>query len=136
MKVVIDTNALLVTIRKSSIHRPIWDALRAEKFELAVTTDILLEYSEILTQQINAPIAERVMTLIEQLPTLKRTQIFFKWNLIKADPDDNKFVDAAISARVRYVVTNDKHFNILKEINFPRVDIISLDEFLIEIQNM
>ena len=49
--------------------------------------------------------------------------------MITADPDDNKFVDCAISAGAKYIVTNDKHFNVLKEIDFPKVDIITLIDF-------
>lgn len=49
-------------------------------------------------------------------------------------PDDNKFVDCAIAGRVKYVVTKDKHFSILKDIPFPKVEIISIDDFLEELK--
>jgi predicted nucleic acid-binding protein len=54
---------------------------------------------------------------------------YFKWNLISDDPDDNKFVDCAINAGADYIVTNDKHFNILKDIDFPKINIIDIDTF-------
>jgi predicted nucleic acid-binding protein len=49
---------------------------------------------------------------------------------LKIDYDDNKFVDAAIVRNVDFIVTNDRHFNPLKEIDFPKVEIINIDDFL------
>ena len=43
--------------------------------------------------------------------------------------DDNKFADLAISGNVDYLVTNDKHFNVLKSLNFPTVQVVDLEEF-------
>ena len=54
---------------------------------------------------------------------------YFHFNLITADPDDNKFVDCAITANARYIVSNDKHYNILKQIPYPTIDVISIKEF-------
>lgn len=68
-----------------------------------------------------------------QLENVKLTKVFFKWNLIIEDPDDNKFVDGAISGNAKYIVSNDKHFRILKNITFPKVDVIKADVFLEEI---
>jgi predicted nucleic acid-binding protein len=43
-------------------------------------------------------------------------------------------IDCAISASVKYVVSNDKHYNILKQIPFPKVEVITIQEFLLELQ--
>jgi predicted nucleic acid-binding protein len=59
-----------------------------------------------------------------------KTEIYFRWNLISVDYDDNKFVDCAISAGAKCIVSNDKHFKILKEIDFPKLEVITDDEFL------
>lgn len=48
MRVVIDTNCFLVSIPKISPYRPVFDAYRTGQFELAVSTDVLAEYAEIL----------------------------------------------------------------------------------------
>ena len=45
------------------------------------------------------------------------------------DEDDNKFVDCAIAANADYLITQDKDFNILKQIDFPKINIVRLDEF-------
>ena len=54
----------------------------------------------------------------------------YHFNLITADPDDNKFVDCAIAANARYIVTNDHHYDVLRQIQFPIVDIMALKDFL------
>lgn len=42
----------------------------------------------------------------------------------------NKYADAAISNNADYLVTNDAHFNILKQIDFPKVNVLSAQQFL------
>jgi len=50
--------------------------------------------------------------------------------LIIVDKDDNKFVDLAIASDADYIVTNDSHFNSLKEVSFPKVKVITIEDFL------
>jgi uncharacterized protein len=56
--------------------------------------------------------------------------VYYKWELISEDKDDNKFVDANIASNADYLVTNDRHFNVLKDIDLPFVNIINIDAFL------
>ena len=44
-------------------------------------------------------------------------------NLIQSDSDDNKFVDCCVTANAQYIVSNDRHFDILKHIEFPHVNV-------------
>ena len=48
------------------------------------------------------------------------------------DKDDDKFVDCAITANADYIVTEDSHFDHLKQIPFPKLNVLTLDEFLEE----
>jgi predicted nucleic acid-binding protein len=57
----------------------------------------------------------------------------FRFNLITADPDDNKFVDCAIVANADYIVSQDNHFNVLKKIDFPKLNVIRIEEFVKEL---
>ena len=66
---------------------------------------------------------------------MQKQEIYFNWQLIEADKDDNKFVDCAISVGADYLVTNDRHFKILKNIPFPSVNTINADNFLELIAN-
>ena len=53
----------------------------------------------------------------------------FRFNLIEADPDYNKFVDCAIASDADFIITNNRHFNILETIPFPKVEILTLQAF-------
>jgi predicted nucleic acid-binding protein len=54
---------------------------------------------------------------------------WYKWNLIAADHDDNKFADCALNAGADYIVTNDHHFNVLKTLGFPPVTVVNIETF-------
>ncbi len=131
--IVLDTNIFLVSIATKSKYRPIFDALIAGKFILAVSNSILSEYTEILERKTNAVIANNVTELLLALKNVVKTDVYYRWNLIKQDADDNKFVDCAIAANAQFIVTNDKHFRELKNVNFPKIEVISAEEFLKEI---
>lgn len=135
MKVVIDTNVFLMSLPKISKYRPIFDGLLNSKFELAISNEILLEYIEIIGKKTTEEIAQNFAELLLKLENVELKEIYFRWNLIEKDPDDNKFIDCAISAKVLFVVSNDKHFNILKKIKFPNVEIIDADTFLDRLKN-
>jgi predicted nucleic acid-binding protein len=50
-------------------------------------------------------------------------------NEILLEYDDNKFSDCAFAGNVHYLVTNDKHFNVLSTIPFPLINVITLEKF-------
>lgn len=136
MKIILDTNVLLVSIGKKSQYRPIFDAFLRQEFVLVVSNDLLLEYAELITLKTNAVVADNIIEMLLAQPNVEKREIFFKWGLLENDYDDNKFVDTAIVGNVDFIVTNDKHFNPLKDIDFPKVEIIDIDTFLEKIKNI
>ena len=130
MKIVLDTNCLVNVIMPGSFNNDIWQAFRAKKYVLCVTNEILFEYHEILTKRYNNIIANTVLKELIETPNVERVNPSFRFNLITADPDDNKFVDCAITAGATYIVSNDRHFQELQHYDFPKVDVRSLREFL------
>jgi uncharacterized protein len=100
------------------------------KFEAVVSTDILTEYLEILTQKNNPIVGSNVTDLLVNLPNVIKVNSYFNWNLIEKDPSDNKFTDAALAGHADFIVTNDSHFNALKKIEFPTVRTITISEFM------
>jgi len=59
-----------------------------------------------------------------------KIDVYFDLDLIKEDVDDNKFVNCAFAGNVHYLVSNDKHFNILQSIGFPKINLLKIDEFI------
>ena len=74
--------------------------------------------------------ASLVVEAITNAPNVERVTPVFRFNLITADPDDNKFVDCAITAGATYIVSNNRHFSELQNYDFPKVDVRTLAEFL------
>jgi putative PIN family toxin of toxin-antitoxin system len=136
MKVVIDSNVLLVAIGKKSKYKPIWDAFIDGKYQLIISEEVLHEYEEILRLHSAPGAAEIVLETFVESPDIIFNRIYYSWNAISQDPDDNKFFDVAVAANADYLVTNDAHFNEAAKIPFPRINIISADAFLGIIQSL
>ncbi len=129
MRIVLDTNCLLASLSRRGAYFNVWRGLQAGKYILCVSNEILEEYEEIIAQKTNSVIASNVVQTLLNAPSVELIDAFFRFDLIKNDPDDNKFVDCAIAGNATYVVSNDSHFDILKEIDFPKLILKSLQEF-------
>lgn len=129
-RIVLDTNCLLMSIpRKSPYHQILLDFL-AGKYLLCVSNEVVLEYEEILTRKVGSLVANNIINAI----LASSNTIFInpqkRYQLIKSDPDDNKFVDCAISANAKYIVSQDHHYDVIRfnpEFDFTAIDI---DAFL------
>ena len=129
-RIVLDTNCLLMSIpRKSPYHQILLDFL-AGKYLLCVSNEVVLEYEEILTRKVGSLVANNIINAI----LASSNTIFInpqkRYQLIKSDPDDNKFVDCAISANAKYIVSQDHHCDVIRfnpEFDFTAIDI---DAFL------
>jgi putative PIN family toxin of toxin-antitoxin system len=129
-RIVLDTNAVLSAVSSRSPYRIILDALFEKRYELCLTTDILLEYEEKIAQKFNRETAELYTGGFLLLSNVVRVETFFDFKLIPNDEDDNKFVNCYVSASADSLVTNDRHFNALKKIGFPSVTVWTVDEFV------
>jgi putative PIN family toxin of toxin-antitoxin system len=129
-KVVLDTNALLVSIPRKSPFRLVFDSFLSGRFDLLVSTEILNEYVEKIQEKSNSIVANNISEVMVGARNVIFVNVYFNWNLIKNDVDDNKFIDCAVAGDATFIVSNDKHFNLLKTIEFPRIKVIKLEEFL------
>ncbi|WP_420151190.1 putative toxin-antitoxin system toxin component, PIN family [Spirosoma sp.] len=130
MRVVLDINVVLISLPVTSKYRPIFDALKTGKFELILSNAILAEYHEKLAEKTSPLVADNVIKLLLSLENCTLQPIYFEWALIHSDPDDNKYVDCALVANVDHLVSEDRHFSALRDIDFPRLSVIRIDEFL------
>lgn len=130
MIVVVDTNIFVISLTSKSPFHKIYQALVKGEFQLAVSNDILLEYVEIIERKYSQRVAHEFMNLLAELPNVLFTNVYYNWNLISSDNEDNKFVDCAIAAAADFIVTEDGHFDVLARVDFPRMNVIGLEEFL------
>jgi len=129
-QVVIDTNCLVQIISLHSPYRPIWNAFLDGKYQLCVSNEILEEYQEIIERLTTPRIAENLILLILNKKNVTFVDPHFRLGLIIDDPDDNKFVDCAFASNAEFLVSEDRHFDVLKSITFPHLNLINMDEFL------
>ncbi len=129
MKVILDTNVLLVAIGKHSKHRWLFDGFLNKRFNLLISNEILEEYAEIIANRADEFVSNSIISLLLNSENVTKVDIYFHWQLIVNDPDDNKFVDCAVSGVVDYLVTEDHHFNLLKSTEFPSIKVVSIAEF-------
>lgn len=129
-KIVLDTNCLIASLSKSGQYYPVWKGLQTGKYILCVSTDILEEYAEIITQKMSVNVATNVVHLLLESEFVELVNPYFSLRLIEADHDDDKFVDCAFAANATYIVSDDKHYDVLKEISFPQLLVLKLKEFL------
>lgn len=136
MNIVLDTNCLIMAISAQNEYYQVWQDFLDGKYVLCITNDIIEEYSEVIARNISPLASEFIITAILNRKNIKLISPSYAFHLIDADEDDNKFVDCAIIGNAKYIVTQDHHFNILKQISFPKVDIITLKAFLAELQTL
>lgn len=79
LRVVIDTNILLVSISDRSKYHWIYQGLLNADFEASISNDTLTEYEEIISS--------------------------------------------------KFIVTHDKHFNVLRTVEFPKVNVVDIVQF-------
>ena len=128
-RIVLDTNCLLMLLPSHSIYHSVWQGFINGTIEFCVSTEILLEYEEILAANVSPYMADIVIQALINRPNLIRVEPTWRWHLIEADQDDNKFVDCAIAGQAEYIVSNDSHFRVLRQIPFPYVPLMTLSEF-------
>lgn len=129
-KIVLDTNCLLACISSKSENFRVWKDFQAGRFTLCVSNEILDEYQEIIARKASPVVAVNVINAIVESEFVEFIDPQFHLGLIAADHDDDKFVDCAFAANAAYIVSDDSHFDVLKEIPFPQLLVLKLKDFL------
>ena len=130
-RIVLDTNCLLASLSRHSEYYPVWKGLQTGKYVLCLSNDILEEYEEIIGLKTSSEVARNVVDLLLKSRYVEFVDAYFKWRLIEADHDDDKFVDCAFAANATFIVSDDKHFEVLEKIAFPKIAVLKLRQFLL-----
>jgi len=128
MRVVLDTN-IFISMALGGVVAEINTGWRAGKFTLIVSDEIVSEYLNVL-QRPKLHLASRTIAAI--INRIDRKAEFVtaveKITEIKADPTDNKFLEAAAAGHAEYIVSGDKHLLDLQQ--FRTIPILTAREFL------
>ena len=129
MKCVIDTNVFIVSISEFSKYHWLYRLILDGRIQVCITNEILMEYEEMLNEKLGSETAASVIRTLLELENVFFITIYFKLGLINTDADDNKFVDCAFTSNADVLVSNDKHFRILNEVKFPKINLVTLEQF-------
>lgn len=125
-----------MAISAQNEYYQVWQDFLDGKYTMCITNEIIEEYSEVLARNISPLISEFIVSAIINRRNVKKIYPSFAFHLIEADPDDNKFVDCAIIANAKFIVTQDHHFDVLKNIEFPKVDVVNIQTFLNDLKKI
>ena len=129
-RIVLDTNCLVAALSRHSEYYPVWSEFQTGKYILCVSNEILEEYEEIIAKKTSIIVAQNVIRLLLKSKNVDFVTPSFRFHLIEADHDDDKFVDCAFAANATYIISDDKHFDILNDVEFPKLLVLKLKEFL------
>lgn len=128
-RLVLDTNVFLVSLAPRYKYHWIYQALLQNKFDLAISNEILTEYREQVALRYGIDRTDLSLDYLLLLPNIKLITPFFHWHLIENDTDDNKFVDCFLMSQSDYIISNDSHFKHLRPDGFPPVSVLTYDQF-------
>ena|SRR3989344_2014447 len=134
MRIVLDTNVVVSGTFWTGASFMVLEAIDKNKFSIIISLPILEEYDKILhSEEILEKTSEYQQTRINAIHKILSKAIIVepkeKIDFIKDDPDDNKFLEAAVEGKADYIISQDKkHLLILKK--FRNIDIISPEKFL------
>ncbi|MBN1645546.1 putative toxin-antitoxin system toxin component, PIN family [Candidatus Woesearchaeota archaeon] len=130
MRIVLDTNVFISGIHWNGNYcSQIIEKWKSQEFELIISTAIIDEIITTLkTFKIPAPASKihvwQKMLERNSIPVVPT----FKVDVIKDDPSDNIFLEAAVAGRAEVIVSQDKHLLKLKE--FRKIRILTPKKFL------
>lgn len=134
LKIVLDTNVVISMIGRTSPNRWIFDKILNGDIILCVSNEILLEYEEVLNAKTSKEVTVNFMDFLVTFPYVEHIRIYYNWHLIVQDPDDNKFIDCAVSAQSFCIVSEDAHFRPYKNNAHPPLRIMTVEEFKVFFQ--
>ncbi len=129
MRIVLDTNIFISGIFWGGVPGQIISAAQNRDFELVTSLECIYELHRVLNEfkgKLGADLVEfwTRFAICESLIALPQ----IRFTAIKEDPDDNKFLDAAVAGKAKFIVSGDKHLLAIKE--FKGVKIVSPSEFI------
>ncbi|WP_229367827.1 putative toxin-antitoxin system toxin component, PIN family [Fibrisoma limi] len=119
----------MVSLAPQYKYHWIYQCLIQEKFELALSNEILTEYHEQIVSRYGIDRTDAQLDYLLLLPNVTLTNPSFLWQLVEHDKDDNKFVDCYFASQSDYIVSNDRHLLGVATDEFPPISVLSYDEF-------
>jgi uncharacterized protein len=139
IRAVLDANVLVSAILNAqSTPGRVFDAWRAEQFQLLMSRAILeeiervLHYSKILKRHQWSPAqVQRFLALLADIAILTPGEL--ELSIIADDPADNRYLECAVEGNVGYIVSGDH--NLLDLGSYQGIQIVTPRQFLDVLHN-
>jgi putative PIN family toxin of toxin-antitoxin system len=129
LRLILDTNVLLVSLAPNFKYHWIYQALIQNKYELVLSNEILIEYQEQIAFRYGIEYTDASLDFLLLLPNVILKNPSFLWQLVENDKDDNKFTDCYIAGQCDYIISNDRHLHQIKTSKFPKFAVLHYEEF-------
>lgn len=129
IKAILDTNVLISGIFWKGVPFEILKAWQKHRFRLVISLPILYEYHRVLDEMSKKRpilVLSSILQVIELQSEMVEPVSFAK--TVCDDPDDDKFLEAALAANADYVVSGDAALLSIK--NYHRIQIVKPALFL------
>ena len=112
MRVVLDTNVLVAALRSDmGASYAIVSQLPSERFQMALTVPLYLQYQDVLTRpehMTGASTPDDIRNFLRYLCSIAhRQRVFFLWRPWLKDPKDDMVLEAAVASQSRYIITHN-----------------------------
>ncbi len=132
-RVIADTNILVSATFWKGDPFKIVNLIEKNKLHHSMSKETIAEYSRIINSDeiiekiekkdlITSKVVKKVISISDIVEPKRKIQV------VKDDPDDDKFLEVAVEGRADFIISKDKHLLNLKE--FEGIKIVSPDTFL------
>lgn len=135
IRAVVDTNVLISALisKKPSYPLQVYHLIKSEDFLLITSPTILEELEDVISRKDLIKLHQRTPKQIQEiLKEIVETSLIVPGlvsvEVVKEDPDDDKFIAAAIEGQADYIISGDKPLLNIKE--YHGVKIISPADFI------
>jgi len=129
LRVTVDTNILVsATINNGNPYK-ILKIAKEGKIILVISLDILKEFKDVISRPRFGFSNSQIESAIKHIIAVSEIVVpNTKISFVKADPDDNKILEAAVSGESEFIVSGDRHLLDLEK--YKQVKIVKPTVFL------
>jgi len=134
MRIVCDTNVSISGLLWSGKPNQVLKLAKQKEIEICITISTLKEFEKVINYprfqtriQTLQTTPSEIIAFYAELTTIYEEVLLDK-NVVEEDPDDDIFIMAALSSRVKLIVSGDGH--LLKLANYKEIQIVNTDVFL------
>jgi len=108
--IVIDTNVIIAALKsRLGASNKLLTLIGMKKFELNISTALLLEYEDVIKRLMKNFAINQVDTFLDYICLESRhINISYLWRPVLKDPNDELVLELAVAAKADYIITYNK----------------------------